>query len=54
LEGEVGTGCGKRRYKSILKHLDGVFSRIDPVIVWFDKLELAFLFGEKFLIYFVA
>jgi hypothetical protein len=54
LEGEVGIGFGKRRYKSILKCLDGAFGRIDPVIVRFDELELAFLFGEIFLIYFVA
>jgi hypothetical protein len=47
LEGEIGIGGCKRCNISILKSLDGLFGRIDAVIMRFDKLELALLVGEK-------
>jgi hypothetical protein len=47
-EGEIGIGGCKRCNKSILKSLDGLFGRIDAVSMWFNKLELASLFGDNF------
>jgi hypothetical protein len=48
LEGEIGISGCKRCNKNVLKRLDGLFGRIDAVIMQFDKLELALVFGEIF------
>jgi hypothetical protein len=54
LEGEIGIGGCKRCNKIVLKCLDGLFGCIDAVLMRFDKLELALLFGDNFLMYLVA
>ena len=47
LQREISIGCRQRRNKSILECLNCTFGGVDAVVVRFDKLKLAFLFGEE-------
>jgi hypothetical protein len=49
LEQEIQTSGCKGGYEGVLERLDSALGRVDPVVVGLHKLELAFLFGEKFL-----